>query len=131
MTRLLDKLGLGRRELRAWAMYDWANSAVQTTIIAAIFPIFFQKVAAAGMPGPVATGRFAWASTWSILIVAVIAPLLGAVADHAPVKKRFLAVFLAIGAVATALMFFITSGAWVKCSTAGEAARRTFVPECA
>jgi UMF1 family MFS transporter len=113
MTRLLDKLGLGRRELRAWAMYDWANSAVQTTIIAAVFPIFFQKVAAAGMPGPEATGRFAWASTWSILIVAVIAPLLGAVADHAPVKKRFLAVFLAIGAVATALMFFITSGAWV------------------
>ena len=113
MNRLLNKLGLGRRELRAWAMYDWANSAVQTTIIAAIFPIFFQKVAAAGMPGAVATGRFAWASTWSILIVAVIAPLLGAVADHAPVKKRFLAVFLAIGAVATALMFFITTGAWV------------------
>jgi UMF1 family MFS transporter len=113
MSRVLDKLGLGRPELRAWAMYDWANSAVQTTIIAAIFPIFFQKVAAAGMPGPVATGRFAWASTWSILIVAVIAPLLGAVADHAPVKKRFLAVFLAIGAVATALMFFITTGAWL------------------
>ena len=113
MNRFLDKLGLGRRELRAWAMYDWANSAVQTTIIAAVFPIFFQKVAAAGMPGPVATGRFAWASTWAILIVAVIAPLLGAVADRAPVKKQFLAVFLAIGAVATALMFFITSGAWL------------------
>ena len=113
MNRFLDRLGLGRRELRAWAMYDWANSAVQTTIIAAIFPIFFQKVAAAGMPGPVATERFAWASTWAILIVAGIAPLLGAVADHAPVKKRFLAVFLAVGAVATALMFFITSGAWL------------------
>ena len=113
MPPLLDRLGLGRRELRAWAMYDWANSAVQTTIIAAIFPIFFQKVAAAGKPGPEATARFAWASTWSILIVAVIAPLLGAVADHAPVKKRFLAVFLVIGAVATALMFFITSGAWM------------------
>jgi len=113
MTRILDKLGLGRRELRAWAMYDWANSAVQTTIIAAVFPIFFQKVAAAGMPGPVATARFAWASTMAILMVAVIAPLLGAVADHAPVKKRFLAVFLAIGASATALMFFITSGAWL------------------
>ena len=113
MNRLLDRLGLGRRELRAWAMYDWANSAVQTTIIAAVFPIFFQKVAAAGMPGPLATARFAWASTWAILIVAVIAPLLGAVADRAPVKKQFLAVFLAIGAVATALMFFITSGAWL------------------
>ena len=80
---LLTRLGLGTRELRAWAMYDWANSAFQTTIIAAIFPIFFQKVAAADLPGPVATSRFAWATTWSILIVAVIAPLLGAVADYA------------------------------------------------
>jgi UMF1 family MFS transporter len=113
MTGILDKLGLGRRELRAWAMYDWANSAFQTTIVAAIFPIFFQKVAAAGMPGPVATSRFAWATTWAILIVAVVAPLLGAVADHAPVKKKFLAVFLAIGASATALMYFITSGDWL------------------
>ena len=42
-------------------MYDWANSAVQTTIIAAIFPIYFQKVSAAGLPGPEATSRFAWA----------------------------------------------------------------------
>ena len=80
-------------------MYDWANSAVQTTIIAAIFPIYFQKVAAADLPGPVATSRFAWATTWSILIVAVIAPLLGAIADYAAVKKKLLAVFLAIGAV--------------------------------
>lgn len=37
---LLDRLGLHRRELRAWAMYDWANSAFQTTIIAAVFPIY-------------------------------------------------------------------------------------------
>jgi UMF1 family MFS transporter len=94
-------------------MYDWANSAVQTTIIAAIFPIYFQKVAAAGMPGPVATSRFAWATTIAILIVAVIAPLLGAVADYAAVKKRLLAVFLAIGACATAAMFFITRGEWL------------------
>jgi UMF1 family MFS transporter len=110
---LLDRLGLGRRELRAWAMYDWANSAFQTTIVAAIFPIFFQKFAAAGTPGPLATARFAWASTLAILIVAVVAPLLGAVADRAPVKKRLLAVFLGIGAIATAAMFFITRGGWL------------------
>ena len=108
----MDRLGLGRRDLRAWAMYDWANSAVQTTIIAAIFPIYFQKVAAAGVPGPVATSRFAWATTIAILIVAVVAPLLGAVADYAPVKKRLLALFMAIGAVATGAMFFITRGDW-------------------
>jgi len=113
LSSLLGHLGLGRRELRAWAMYDWANSAFQTTIVAAIFPIFFQKVAAAGMPGPVATSRFAWATTWAILIVAIVAPLLGAVADRAPLKKRLLAVFLVIGAGATALMYFITRGDWV------------------
>src|SRR5882672_11966205 len=113
MRSLLERLGLGRRDLRAGAMYDWANSAFQTTIVAAIFPIYFQKVAAAGMPGPVATSRFAWATTWAILIVAVIAPLLGAVADYAAVKKRLLAVFLAIGACATAMMYFITRGDWM------------------
>ena len=110
MQRLLDRLGLGRPELRAWAMYDWANSAVQTTIIAAIFPIYFQKVSAAGLPGPEATSRFAWAATIAIIIVAVIAPLLGAVADRAPIKKRLLAVFVAIGAAACAWMFFLTRG---------------------
>ena len=50
MRELLDRVGLGRRDLRAWAMYDWANSAFQTTIIAAVFPIYYQKVAAAGQP---------------------------------------------------------------------------------
>src|SRR3954447_167107 len=104
MRGLLERLGLGRRDLRAWAMYDWANSAFQTTIIAAIFPIYFQKVAAAGIPGPVATTRFAWATTGAILIVAVVAPLLGAIADRAPLKKPLLGVFLAIGAGATAAM---------------------------
>src|SRR5688500_9017461 len=113
MRRLLDRIGLGRRELRAWAMYDWANSAVQTTIIAAIFPIYFQKVSAAGLPGPEATGRFAWATTIAIVIVAVVAPLLGAVADRAPIKKRLLAVFLAGGAASTAAMFFLTRGDWL------------------
>lgn len=108
----MDRLGLGRRELRAWAMYDWANSAFQTTIVAAIFPIYFQKVAAAGVPGPVATSRFAWATTIAILVVAIIAPVLGAVADYAPVKKRFLALFMGVGVSATAAMFFITRGDW-------------------
>jgi UMF1 family MFS transporter len=112
MSTLLERIGLGRRELRAWAMYDWANSAFQTTIVAAVFPIFFQKVAAAGMPGPIATSRFAWATTLAILAVAIVAPLLGAVADRAPLKKRFLAMFLAIGASATAAMYFITRGDW-------------------
>jgi MFS transporter, UMF1 family len=43
-TPLLSRLGLSRPELRAWAMYDWANSAFQSTIITAVFPDFFSAV---------------------------------------------------------------------------------------
>ena len=113
MLRLLDRLGLGRRDLRAWAMYDWANSAFQTTIVAAVFPIYFHKVAAAGLAPAEATSRFAWATTIAILIVAIVAPLLGAIADYAAMKKKLLAVFLGIGVVATLAMYWIESGDWM------------------
>ncbi len=108
----LDRLGLGRRDLRAWAMYDWANSAFQTTIVAAVFPIYFHKVAAANLLPAVATSRFAWATALAILIVAVIAPLLGAIADFAPVKKKLLAIFLLVGVAATIGMYWIERGDW-------------------
>ncbi len=113
MLRLLDRLGLGRRDLRAWAMYDWANSAFQTTIVAAVFPIYFHKVAAFGLAPAEATSKFAWATTIAILIVAIVAPLLGAVADYAAAKKKLLAVFLGIGVVATLAMYWIESGDWM------------------
>jgi MFS transporter, UMF1 family len=113
MSNLLARLGLGRRELRAWAMYDWANSAFQTTIIAAIFPIYFHKVAAFGVPPAEATSKFAWATTIAILIVAMIAPLLGAIADYAAIKKKLLGIFLGIGVVATLAMYWIKTGDWM------------------
>ncbi len=94
MKHLLERLGLGRPELRAWAMYDWANSAFQTTIIAAVFPIYFHNVVAADLGDRLATSRFAWATTIAIVIVALVAPLLGAIADYAAMKKKMLGVFL-------------------------------------
>ena len=112
MTKLLERLGLGRPDLRAWAMYDWANSAFQTTIIAAVFPIYFHSVVAAGLGESLSTSRFAWATTIAILIVAMVAPLLGAIADYAAMKKRMLAVFLGIGALSTIAMFWIGPGDW-------------------
>jgi MFS transporter, UMF1 family len=83
---LLSRLGLHRPELRAWALYDWANSAVVTTIIAAVFPIYFYQVAGAGLPEGVATRRFAVATVAAMVGLAIIAPVLGAVADLAAVK---------------------------------------------
>ena len=112
MAGLLANLGLRTREQRAWAMYDWANSAVQCTIITAVFPIYFASVAAADLPPAVATERFATATTLALVIVAVLAPVLGAYADYAGAKKRLLAVFLGIGATGTAAMFFIMRGEW-------------------
>lgn len=108
----LDRLGLSRPELRAWAMYDWANSAFWTTIIAAVFPAYFSRVAAANLPPATATSRFAWASAIAIAIVALISPVLGAIADYAALKKRMLAVFLGIGVASTLGLWFVDQGDW-------------------
>ncbi len=110
--RWLRRLGLDRPELRAWAMYDWANSAMVTTIVAAIFPIYFQRVAAADLAPTIATQRFAVATTISLLLVALVAPVLGAIADSAPLKKSLLGMFLGLGVLSTAGMFFIHRGDW-------------------
>ncbi len=113
MQHLLNRIGLGRPDIRAWAMYDWANSAVQTTIIAAVFPIYFHNVVAADLGDALATSRFAWATTIAIIIVAVIAPLLGAIADYAAMKKKLLGLFLWIGALSTIAMYWIQAGDWM------------------
>jgi MFS transporter, UMF1 family len=108
----LDRIGLGRRELRAWAMYDWANSAFWCTVIVAVFPPFFSQYAAKGLDPQEATQRFAWATTIAVTIVALIAPILGTIADQRAMKKRLLGVFLIIGVAATLLMGTIGSGDW-------------------
>jgi UMF1 family MFS transporter len=111
--RLLARLGLHRPELRAWALYDWANSAVVTTIIAAVFPIYFYRVAGANLPEGTATQRFATASLIAMAALALLAPVLGVLADSIAVKKKLLGLFLGIGAPATAAMFFIHTGDWL------------------
>lgn len=117
--RLLETIGLGRPELRAWAMYDWANSAMMTTIIAAVFPIYFIEVAAASLPkeNDVAAQYYSAASTVGMVIIALLSPVLGAVADTRPIKKRLLGGFLALGIASVAAMFFIHRGQWVFAAT--------------
>ena len=73
---LLSRLGLQRPEHRAWAMYDWANSAFATTIVTAIFPVYFTAVAANLAPAD-ATRRLATTTTIALAISAVLAPVLG------------------------------------------------------
>jgi UMF1 family MFS transporter len=106
----LARIGLDRPELRAWAMYDWANSAFQCTIITAVFPVYYSSVAAAGLSGPTATARFATATTLALAIIAAASPILGAYADFAGAKKRMLGACMAVGVAATAAMFLVREG---------------------
>lgn len=106
------RIGLGRPDLRAWALYDWANSAFITTIVAAVFPIYYNSVAAADLTPDVATFRFSIATTLALAVSAAIAPVLGAIADARAIKKPLLAGFMLIGVVATALMASIGRGDW-------------------
>jgi len=108
----LARFGLDRRELRAWALYDVANSAWMTTVLQ-LFPLFFVGVAAAGLAPEVARSRFAFATSLSVILVGLTGPLLGAIADYRGSRKAFLGAFLAAGAIATAGMFFIAEGRWV------------------
>jgi len=108
----LERLALHRPELRAWAMYDWANSAMITIIVTAVFPIFFAQVAWREVPGWTAAEVHGLATTASLLLVAVIAPVLGAVSDRSRSKKKLLAVFALLGAAACAGMFFVHPGQW-------------------
>jgi UMF1 family MFS transporter len=110
---VLARIGLHRPELRAWAMYDWANSAFATTIIAAIFPVYFTAVASADLAPGEATRVLARTTTIALAISAILGPVLGAIADVAPIKKRLLAIFVAIGSLASAALFFVVRGDWL------------------
>jgi UMF1 family MFS transporter len=113
MRRLLARLGLSRPELRAWAMYDWANSAFWSTVVTAVFPRFFSDYGAAGLTPLQATTRFAWATTIAAIIIAVLGPVLGALADYRAWKKRLLAACVAVGITATLMLAAIERGGWL------------------
>ena len=105
-----------KKAIWAWTMYDWANSAFVTTIMAAVLPVYYTSVAAAGLAPNIATAYWGFTSSISALIAAIISPVLGAVADFTGSKKRFLTVFMAIGVTATALLYFVQTGDWVLAS---------------
>jgi UMF1 family MFS transporter len=106
-----------KRRIWAWTMYDWANSAFVTTIMAAVLPVYFSQVAGSTLPSPtVATAYWSAGLTISLVLVALIAPILGVVSDINRGKKRFLAIFVGIGAVSTALLVLVGTGDWVMAS---------------
>jgi len=107
---------LHKREIKAWTMYDWANSAFATTIMAAVLPVYYSSVASKGIPANEATSNWAFTTTIALVIVAILGPILGAMADFSGAKKRFMSVFVIIGVFGTLLLYFVRSGDWLMAS---------------
>jgi UMF1 family MFS transporter len=105
------------RVVNAWCMYDWANSAFATTILAAVLPIYYSQVAGASLPSEAtATAYWSLGLSISLFIVGILSPILGTVSDVIRGKKRFLAIFAGIGIVGTALLVLVTTGNWLLAS---------------
>jgi UMF1 family MFS transporter len=100
------------RAVASWAMYDWANSAYATVVIAGFFPIFFREFWSKGQQSADITSRLGLANSISSLVIVLVGPALGAIADRGGLKRRFLFAFVALGVVSTAALFWVAQGQW-------------------
>ncbi len=115
-----------KRAERAWILYDVANSAFVLVVVTAVLPIFFKQYAAADFDTTASTSAWAFANAAAALIVALLAPLLGAAADYGNRKKRFFLVFFLIGVAATFLLATVREGDWLRCLILFVGARTGF-----
>ncbi|TGY42286.1 MFS transporter [Clostridium sartagoforme] len=101
--------GLTKQEL-SWALYDWANSAYSMTITSSVLPMYFKSVAeAGGMSSSNSTALWGYTISLSTLVVSMLAPILGTIADYKGNKKKFFKTFFSVGVLATTLLAFVPS----------------------
>ncbi|MEM7278784.1 MAG: MFS transporter [Pseudomonadota bacterium] len=101
-----------RRPVLAWAFYDWANSAFALSVLATLYPLFLGDYWSAGDSGSSVTARLSFVNGTASIVVAVLAPLLGAISDRGGARKRFLLFFAILGIVMTGGLFFVSKGNW-------------------
>ena len=106
-----------KRRINAWAMYDWANSAFATTILASLLPIYYSTVAGSTLPSE-ATATAYWSLTisFSLFALAILSPILGTISDVMRSKKRFLSIFIGAGVIGTGLLVLVNTGDWLLAS---------------
>lgn len=101
--------GLTKQEL-SWALYDWANSAYSMTITSSVLPMYFKSVAeSGGMSSSNSTALWGYTISLSTLVVSMLAPILGTIADYKGNKKKFFKTFFSVGVLATTLLAFVPS----------------------
>ncbi len=101
-----------RRPVLSWALYDWANSAFATTVMAGFFPLFFKQYWAEGLQPTVSTAWLGFGNGIASGAVALLAPLLGAVADRGGTRVKMLLFFTVIGVAMTAGLYWVERGDW-------------------
>lgn len=105
-------IGDNKKSIWGWAFYDWANSAFATTVMAGFFPIFFKQYWSYGTDVNISTAQLGFGNAAASLIVALLAPILGAIADKGSARKKFLILFAYLGVVMTAGLFLVGKGQW-------------------
>ena len=114
MSHRIKDRGVYRKIINSWAMYDWANSAFATTIMAAMFPPFYRDlVKGAGFSESTATAAWGYTASGALLLIALIAPVLGAISDHTGGKKWYIAFFAGLGIASTALFVFLGGDSYI------------------
>ena len=107
----LNRLGLSRPELRGWVAYDWANSVFMTSVIQ-VFQVYFANVLATGLTKGESSARFYSATTMAAVVVAVVGPFIGAMADFSGARKRLMGLFIVIGVFCTMGIATAGAGEW-------------------
>ncbi len=103
---------VNRKQKISWAMYDWANSAFATTVMAGFFPLFFKQYWASDLQVGESTFLLGNANALASVLVVILAPVLGAIADRGGAKKRFLMFFALMGVVMTGALYMVAQGEW-------------------
>ncbi|MBB6217375.1 UMF1 family MFS transporter [Anaerosolibacter carboniphilus] len=103
------------KQERSWILQDWANSAYSIAISTAILPIFFKDVVSKGIEASLSTAYWGYGNAIATLLVALLAPILGTLADYRGKKKKFFVFFFLLGTITTTLLATLNEGDWLKC----------------
>ena len=112
LARFPASNGAARRAVISWALYDWANSAFAITVISAFFPLFLKQYWSAGSDATASTLQLGVANSAASIVVALLSPVLGAIADRGSVKKKYLVAFTALAVVMTGALPLVARGDW-------------------
>ncbi len=102
-----------RKAVASWALYDWANSAFAVTVISAFFPMFLKQYWSAGDDPTASTFQLGVANSIASIVVALLSPVLGAIADCGSAKKKYLVVFTGLAIVMTGALPLVARGDWL------------------